>query len=257
MPGARCVSAPILDSRGEAVGAVSVSGPVTRLSLGQVATLADAVTSAARSISIAMGFHARVTATGGPLVRRKKPFCSGLARSRVHFGVSASGYSGRLAILGHFTDAGIERKQLQLPCRALHKLPLFSATTCSSWPATGRIPDRRGTRSIAFCKDANRLGFSARCNQQVAELLKIRWIRGALFDRVVKIANRRRHSFACFLLQRPVRQAPQARKCFPVRWFPVVSPMPNNAAGTRDEKASPGRRPATKSVSWSISVVQE
>ncbi len=61
VPGARCVSAPILDSRGAAVGAVSVSGPVTRLSLGQVATLADAVTSAARSISAAMGFHAGVT----------------------------------------------------------------------------------------------------------------------------------------------------------------------------------------------------
>jgi len=61
--GARCVSAPVLDSRGEAVGAVSVSGPVTRLSLNQVATLADAVTSAARSISVAMGFHAGVTRT--------------------------------------------------------------------------------------------------------------------------------------------------------------------------------------------------
>src|SRR6267154_2838429 len=36
VPGARCVSAPILNSRGEAVGAVSVSGPVTRLSLSQV-----------------------------------------------------------------------------------------------------------------------------------------------------------------------------------------------------------------------------
>jgi len=61
--GARCVSAPVLDSSGEAVGAVSVSGPVTRLSLNQVATLADAVTSAARSISVAMGFHAGVTRT--------------------------------------------------------------------------------------------------------------------------------------------------------------------------------------------------
>ena len=61
--GARCVSAPVLDSRGEAVGAVSVSGPVTRLNLNQVATLADAVTSAARSISVAMGFHAGVTRT--------------------------------------------------------------------------------------------------------------------------------------------------------------------------------------------------
>jgi IclR family KDG regulon transcriptional repressor len=60
--GARCVSAPILDSRGEAVAAVSVSGPVTRLSLSQVATLADAVTHAARSISASMGFHAGETA---------------------------------------------------------------------------------------------------------------------------------------------------------------------------------------------------
>jgi DNA-binding IclR family transcriptional regulator len=56
--GARCVSAPILDSKGEAVAAVSVSGPVTRVSLGQVAILAEAVTSAARSISASMGFHA-------------------------------------------------------------------------------------------------------------------------------------------------------------------------------------------------------
>jgi DNA-binding IclR family transcriptional regulator len=56
--GARCVSAPILDSKGDAVAAVSVSGPVTRLSLNQVATLAEAVTNAARSISAAMGFYA-------------------------------------------------------------------------------------------------------------------------------------------------------------------------------------------------------
>jgi IclR family transcriptional regulator, KDG regulon repressor len=60
--GARCVSAPILCSRGEAVAAVSVSGPVTRLSLSQVATLADAVINAARSISAAMGFYAGETA---------------------------------------------------------------------------------------------------------------------------------------------------------------------------------------------------
>jgi DNA-binding IclR family transcriptional regulator len=58
VPGARCVSAPVLDSKGEAVGAVSVSGPVTRLSLSQVPTLADAVTVAAGAISAAMGFHA-------------------------------------------------------------------------------------------------------------------------------------------------------------------------------------------------------
>jgi IclR family acetate operon transcriptional repressor len=54
--GARCVSAPILNSDREAIAAVSVSGPVTRFSPNQVAGLAGAVTSAARAISAAMGF---------------------------------------------------------------------------------------------------------------------------------------------------------------------------------------------------------
>ena len=64
--GARCVSAPILGSKGEAVAAVSVSGPVTRLSLSQVPTLADAVTNAARYISSAMGFHPSETEPAAP-----------------------------------------------------------------------------------------------------------------------------------------------------------------------------------------------
>ena len=54
--GARCVSAPILNSDREPIAAVSVSGPVTRVSPSQVAVLAGAVTSAARTISAAMGF---------------------------------------------------------------------------------------------------------------------------------------------------------------------------------------------------------
>src|SRR5215469_7740147 len=54
--GARCVSAPILNSDGEPIAAVSVSGPVTRVSPNQVAALAGAVTSAARAISVATGF---------------------------------------------------------------------------------------------------------------------------------------------------------------------------------------------------------
>jgi DNA-binding IclR family transcriptional regulator len=54
--GARCVSAPILNSDREPIAAVSVSGPVTRVSPKQVAGLAVAVTSAARAISAAMGF---------------------------------------------------------------------------------------------------------------------------------------------------------------------------------------------------------
>jgi len=57
--GARCVSAPILNADREPIGAVSVSGPVTRVSPGQVAALAGAVTAAARAISAAMGFSQR------------------------------------------------------------------------------------------------------------------------------------------------------------------------------------------------------
>jgi DNA-binding IclR family transcriptional regulator len=54
--GARCVSAPILNSDREPIAAVSISGPVTRVSPNQVAMFAGAVTSAARAISAAMGF---------------------------------------------------------------------------------------------------------------------------------------------------------------------------------------------------------
>src|SRR6202165_2540523 len=64
--GARCVSAPILNSLGEPIAAVSVSGPVTRISPNQVTALAGAVTSAARAISAAMGFSQRAPAPINP-----------------------------------------------------------------------------------------------------------------------------------------------------------------------------------------------
>jgi IclR family transcriptional regulator, acetate operon repressor len=54
--GARCVSAPILNADRESIGAVSVSGPVTRVSFNQVPALAGAVNAAAGAISSAMGF---------------------------------------------------------------------------------------------------------------------------------------------------------------------------------------------------------
>jgi DNA-binding IclR family transcriptional regulator len=54
--GARCVSAPILNSDREPIAAVSISGPVTRVSPNQVGALAEAVCEAARAISVAMGF---------------------------------------------------------------------------------------------------------------------------------------------------------------------------------------------------------
>ncbi|MGC1836857.1 MAG: IclR family transcriptional regulator C-terminal domain-containing protein, partial [Candidatus Acidiferrales bacterium] len=54
--GARCVSAPIFDADRFAVAAVSVSGPVTRISREQVPGLAAAVMSAAGAVSVGMGF---------------------------------------------------------------------------------------------------------------------------------------------------------------------------------------------------------
>ncbi|HSS97483.1 MAG TPA: IclR family transcriptional regulator [Terriglobales bacterium] len=57
--GCRCVSAPILNSDKVAIGALSVSGPVTRMSLPQVAPLAQIVKAAAQAVSTAMGFSVR------------------------------------------------------------------------------------------------------------------------------------------------------------------------------------------------------
>src|ERR1700736_5946980 len=64
--GARCVSAPILSADRAPIGAVRVSGPVTRVGPNQVTALAGAVTSAARAISAAMGFSQRPPATINP-----------------------------------------------------------------------------------------------------------------------------------------------------------------------------------------------
>ena len=54
--GARCVSAPILNARREVVAAISVSGPIARISSTQVPALAQAVMSAAAAISVGLGF---------------------------------------------------------------------------------------------------------------------------------------------------------------------------------------------------------
>ena len=71
--GARCVSAPILNSNGEPIAAVSVSAPVTRVSPNQVAIFAGAVTGAARAIAAAMGFSQRESV---PVDRRAKKIVS-------------------------------------------------------------------------------------------------------------------------------------------------------------------------------------
>jgi len=66
--GARCVSAPVLDAEGNAAAAISVAGPVTRVSPGQVPALAEAVTSAARAISEEMGFSSTEAGSTAPQV---------------------------------------------------------------------------------------------------------------------------------------------------------------------------------------------
>lgn len=57
--GCRCVSAPILNNEKVAIGALSVAGPVTRVSLERVPALAKEVKAAAKAVSIAMGFSHR------------------------------------------------------------------------------------------------------------------------------------------------------------------------------------------------------
>lgn len=55
--GARCVSAPVLGENRQAVAAISVSGPVARVTSAHVPALAHVVQSAANAVSIALGFR--------------------------------------------------------------------------------------------------------------------------------------------------------------------------------------------------------
>lgn len=57
--GCRCVSAPILNNDKVAIGALSVSGPVTRVGMPQIPALANAVKAAGHAVSVAMGFSPR------------------------------------------------------------------------------------------------------------------------------------------------------------------------------------------------------
>jgi len=57
--GCRCISAPILNSDRVAIGALSVAGPVARVSPDRVAALAREVKAAANAVSTAMGFSPR------------------------------------------------------------------------------------------------------------------------------------------------------------------------------------------------------
>ena len=53
--GARCVAAPILDESGKVAAAISVSGPITRMSRDRIHGYALATKKAARAISAQLG----------------------------------------------------------------------------------------------------------------------------------------------------------------------------------------------------------
>jgi DNA-binding IclR family transcriptional regulator len=56
-PGARCIAAPVFDYHGRVVAALSISGPVSRVSQERERDLAARVTAAARQVSLALGFR--------------------------------------------------------------------------------------------------------------------------------------------------------------------------------------------------------
>jgi len=64
--GCRCVAAPILNNERVAIGALSIAGPVTRMSLAQIPALARHVKAAANAASLAMGFSPRKRALRDP-----------------------------------------------------------------------------------------------------------------------------------------------------------------------------------------------
>ena len=68
--GCRCVSAPILNNDRVAVAALSMSGPVTRVSPAEVPELASKVKTAANTVSAAMGFGSADTHLGNPKLQK-------------------------------------------------------------------------------------------------------------------------------------------------------------------------------------------
>ena len=57
--GVRCVGAPIFDERHQAIAAVSVSGPATRITAPNMSEIAEHLLRCCRDISLSLGVHAR------------------------------------------------------------------------------------------------------------------------------------------------------------------------------------------------------
>lgn len=62
--GMRCIAAPVFDVTGEAIAGISVSGPTSRVGVGDVDRLSRAVIDAARTLSLAIGGAGRQGLTG-------------------------------------------------------------------------------------------------------------------------------------------------------------------------------------------------
>jgi IclR family KDG regulon transcriptional repressor len=54
--GARCVAAPLFDHRGQCIGAISLAGPASRLTIERIGPLAERVREAAAAISSRLGY---------------------------------------------------------------------------------------------------------------------------------------------------------------------------------------------------------
>jgi IclR family transcriptional regulator, acetate operon repressor len=74
--GARCVGAPILGKNQEAVAAISISGPVTRIGREQLPSLGAAVIEASSRISASMGLT-QTSAENNPRAKRMPYVASG------------------------------------------------------------------------------------------------------------------------------------------------------------------------------------
>ena len=68
--GLRCIGAPVRDSSGSVIAAVSISGPVFRIRTETIQTLADIVVETASRISFALGYRAKPEPALAPKVRR-------------------------------------------------------------------------------------------------------------------------------------------------------------------------------------------
>ena len=63
-PGVRCISAPVFNALGEAIGCVGIDGPSVRITEGRVEELAGHVMAAAKALSVTIAEHGPAPETG-------------------------------------------------------------------------------------------------------------------------------------------------------------------------------------------------